>query len=275
MRQVPGVPADRLGAPGWVWGGFSIARSLEFSAREKGVRFMLNRHMDELIRERPFSGRVLGVKASYTPRMNPETGARLESFWQNGNIDERAETIYIRARKAVIVATGGMHGSVRAAHHDRSAACVEPSIEYGPSALIGPLNMDGSGIIAGMKIGASLAGMMQNYQHSSGSPTISSVLGTRDTVGSTFPGHPGVPVRARQGLRHRRRRMGTRDRGEPGGPAILQRERDQATSPAMPSIRRGPTAPARRSCRSIGATPVLRRSTRRTGGRPPSMRRSP
>src|SRR6266699_3174204 len=189
MRQVPGVSADSLGAPGWVWGGFSIARSLEFSAREKGIRFMLNRHMDELIREQPFSGRVLGVKASYTPRMHPETGARLESFWQNGNIDERAATIHIRARKAVIVATGGMHGSVplRTMTDPRM---VEPSIEYGPSSLIGPLNMDGSGISAGMKIGANLAGMMQNYQHSSGSPTISSVLGTRDTVGSTFPGTP-------------------------------------------------------------------------------------
>ena len=30
----------------------------------------------------PFSGRVVGVKASYTPRTHPETGARLESFWQ-------------------------------------------------------------------------------------------------------------------------------------------------------------------------------------------------
>src|SRR5438552_3074710 len=59
MRQVPGVAADSLGAPGWVWGGFSIARPMEFSAREKGVRFMLNRHMDELIRERPFAGRVI------------------------------------------------------------------------------------------------------------------------------------------------------------------------------------------------------------------------
>ena len=128
---------------------------------------MLNRHMDEIIREQPFSGRVLGVKASYTPRMHPETGARLESFWQNGNIDERAETIHIRARKAVIVATGGMHGSVplRTMIDPRM---VEPSIEYGPSALMGPLHMDGSGIVAGMKIGANLAGMMQNYQHSSG-----------------------------------------------------------------------------------------------------------
>jgi hypothetical protein len=199
MRTTPGIPADSIGAPGWVYGGFVIARSLEFSAREKGVRFMLNRHMDELIREQPFSGRVLGVKASYTPRMHPETGTRLESFWQNDNVDERSQTIHIRARKAVIVATGGMHGSVplRTMIDPRM---VEPSIEYGPSSLIGPLNMDGSGIIAGMRIGANLAGMMQNYQHSLASPTISSVLGTRDTIGSIFPGHPSFLFARAKGI---------------------------------------------------------------------------
>src|SRR6266478_693374 len=147
MRTIPGAEADSIGAPGWVYGGFVIARSLEFSAREKGVKFMLNRHLDELIREQPFSGRVLGLKARYTPRMHPETGARLESFWQNGNVDERAETIHIRARKAVIIATGGMQGSV-ALRTMTDPRMVEPSIEYGPSSLIGPLNMDGSGIIA-------------------------------------------------------------------------------------------------------------------------------
>ena len=80
--------------------------------------------------------------------MHPETGARLESFWQDGNLDERAQTIHIRARKAVIVGTGGMHGSVplRTMFDPRM---VEPSIEYGPSALIGPYNMDGSGSITG------------------------------------------------------------------------------------------------------------------------------
>jgi hypothetical protein len=199
MRTIPGASAEALGAPGWVYGGFVIARSLEFSAREKGVRFMLNRHMDELIREQPFAGRVVGVKARYTPRMHPETGAPLESFWQNGNIDERAETIHIRARKAVIVATGGMQGSVplRTMIDPRM---VEPSIEYGPSSLIGPLNMDGSGIIAGMKIGANLAGMMQNYQHSLASPTVSSVLGTRDAVASIFPGHPAFLFARAKGI---------------------------------------------------------------------------
>jgi hypothetical protein len=199
MRTIPGASAESFGAPGWVYGGFVIARSLEFSAREKGIRFMLNRHMDELVREQPFSGRVLGVKASYTPRMHPETGARLESFWQNGNIDERAVTIHIRARKAVIVATGGMHGSV-ALRTMTDPRMVEPSIEYGPSSLIGPLNMDGSGIVAGMKIGANLAGMMQNYQHSLASPTISSVLGTRDAVASIFPGHPSFLFARAKGI---------------------------------------------------------------------------
>src|SRR6185436_5861566 len=87
--------------------GAALSRCLEFSAREKGVRFILNRHMDEIIREQQLSGRVLGIKASYTPRFDPDTGVRLESFWQNGNTDERAATIHIRARKAVIVATGG------------------------------------------------------------------------------------------------------------------------------------------------------------------------
>jgi hypothetical protein len=199
MRTIPGASADMFGAPGWVYGGFVIARSLEFGAREKGVRFMLNRHMDELIREQPFAGRVIGVKARYTPRMHPETGAPLESYWQNGNIDERAETIHIRARKAVIVATGGMHGSVplRTMIDPRM---VEPSIEYGPSSLIGPLNMDGSGIVAGMKIGANLAGMMQNYQHSLASPTVSSVLGTRDAVASIFPGHPAFLFARAKGI---------------------------------------------------------------------------
>ncbi len=221
MRTTPGVPADSLGAPGWVYGGFAIARSLEFNAREKGVQFMLNRHMDELIREQPFSGRVLGVKASYTPRMHPETGARLESFWSNGNIEEQAPAIYIRARKAVIVATGGMHGSIplRTMIDPRM---VEPSIEYGPSALMGPLHMDGSGIVAGMKIGANLAGMMQNYQHSSASPTISQRARHPRFHRQHFPGTPVVPLRARQGHQHRRRGMGARDLREPGGPALLQ-----------------------------------------------------
>src|SRR5258708_26300691 len=113
---------------------------------------MPSRHMDELIGEAPFSGRVLGVKARYTPRMHPGTGARLESFWQNGNIDERAETIHVRARRAVIVATGGMHGNA----HLRPMTdprLVARSIAYGTSSLVGPRHLEGGGIVAGVKGG--------------------------------------------------------------------------------------------------------------------------
>src|ERR1700684_378032 len=70
MRTLPGGSAAAVGAPGWVDRAFTIASSLEYSAREKGVQFMLTRHLDELVREQPFSGRVLGAKASYTPRMH-------------------------------------------------------------------------------------------------------------------------------------------------------------------------------------------------------------
>jgi len=195
-RNTPGVPAANVGAPGYVYGGFVISRCLEFNARQKGVKFMCNRHMDEIIREGEFSGKVLGIKASYTPRFNPNTGERLENFsvasnrdgWQDGNIDERAETVYIKA-KAVIVGTGGMHGSVplRTMMDPRMS---EPSIIAGPVPLMGPLTMDGSGVIAGMRIGANLAGMMQNYQQQSAAVKISSTLGTRYVVGSIFPGHP-------------------------------------------------------------------------------------
>ena len=73
---------------------------------------MLNRHLDEIIREGRDSGRVIGVKASYTPRFSPKTGKRLESYASNGNIDETKQVIYVRARRAVIVGTGGYMGNV-------------------------------------------------------------------------------------------------------------------------------------------------------------------
>jgi hypothetical protein len=184
----PGRSAAGFGAPGWVYGGFVIARSLEFSAREKGVKFMVNRHMDELVREQPFAGRVLGIKASYTPRFNPQTRERLESYWPKGNIDERREHIYVRARKAIVIGTGGHMGN----RHFRTMMdprLSEPSLQFGDS-LMGPLSQDASGMIAAMKVGAGLAGMMQSYQQRFATPTLNSTLGTRACHDAVFPGHP-------------------------------------------------------------------------------------
>ncbi|NNE37933.1 MAG: FAD-binding protein, partial [Gammaproteobacteria bacterium] len=156
-------------------------------------------HMDEIIREEQFTGRVLGIRASYTPRFHPDTGERLESYWRDGNIDERTENINIRAKKAVVIGTGGMHGNIQL-RTMMDPRLSEPSLEVGTSSLMGPLNMDGSGVLAGMKIGANLAGMMQNYQHYNASPRIASTMGTRDSVGRIFPGHPSFLFAKARGI---------------------------------------------------------------------------
>ena len=80
--------ASRSVAPGAVSNGVALARPLEFSAREKGVEFMLHRRFADLIREKPFAGRVVGIRAHYSPRHHPETGELMQSYWQNGNVDE-------------------------------------------------------------------------------------------------------------------------------------------------------------------------------------------
>ncbi|MCU0856159.1 MAG: FAD-dependent oxidoreductase, partial [Rhodobacteraceae bacterium] len=184
--------------PNAVRNGVALSRPLEFSAREKGVMFMLNRRFTDLVREEPFSGRVIGITATYSPRIHPETGQRLESFWQNGNIDERRETINIRAKKAVILASGGHAGNpqVRSMFYP---AMREPAFPTSGSALQGPGGQDASALIAALKIGANLAGMQQNLSY----PTtfhISTRLGTRDAYTDMMPGHPTFVFRGSTGL---------------------------------------------------------------------------
>ena len=205
--QDPGLSAANIGAPGWIQGGFALARCLEFSAREKGIRFMMHRHMDEIIREQQFSGRVLGVKASYTPRLNPQTGERLEGYWHNGNIEEKREHIYIRARQAVIIGTGGMIGN-KQLRTMMDPRWTEDSVQYGDS-LVGKLNNDGSGIIAAMQIGANLAGMMLNNKHHRGSPRIDSVVGTPRPPRRPLSGPPRLPFRPRRGVSRSATRAGS------------------------------------------------------------------
>jgi hypothetical protein len=184
----PGAKADAVGAPNCISGGFVISRSVEYSARKAGVRFMLNRHLDEIIREGRDSGRVIGVKASYTPRFSPKTGKRLESYWSNGNIDETKQVIYIRARRAVIVGTGGYMGNVpfRTMFDPRMS---EPSMQYG-TGLMGPLHEDASGILAGMKVGAGLGGLYQANLHANTALRLQNVLACTDIYDRVMPGHP-------------------------------------------------------------------------------------
>lgn len=184
----PGPSAAGIAAPGWVFGGFTISRALEYSARRKGVRFLLNRHMDTIIRQAPQSGRVLGVSASYTPRKHPETGATLQPYWANGTLTDTRDILNLRANKAVIVGTGGHMGNpaFRSMFDPR---LTEPSIQYG-GALMGVGHEDASGIIAGVAVGAALAGLMQPYGYGLASPRLNNRIGTLAVTDAMFPGHP-------------------------------------------------------------------------------------
>jgi hypothetical protein len=198
MAPVQMEDASTFVGPGAVRNGVALSRPLEFSAREKGVQFMLNRKFTELVREKPFEGRILGLTASYSPRIHPETGERLESFWDNGNIDERRDTIRIRARKAVILASGGHAGNpeVRGMFY---GAMREPAFPTSGMALQGPNGQDGTALIAGLRVGANLAGMQQNLSY----PTtfhISNRLGTRDAYTDMMPGHPTFVFRGSTGI---------------------------------------------------------------------------
>ena len=159
---------------------------------------MLHRCFDELVREQPFTGRVLGIKAHYSPRQHPETGELLQSYWQNGNVDERRETVNIRVRQAVILASGGHAGNpeVRSMFYP---ALREPAFPTSGLALQGPHGQDASALIAGLRVGANLAGMQQNVSYST-TFHIATRLGTRDAYTSMMPGHPTFGFRASAGI---------------------------------------------------------------------------
>jgi hypothetical protein len=183
--------------PGAVGNGTAMARPLEFSAREKGVHFMMNRHMDTIIREGHTSGAVLGVTAHHSPRFDPDTGEQLTSYWSNGNIDETRETINIRARKGVIIGSGGYSGNEKF----RSMfypGMNDPFYRSSGSALLGTNAMNGSGIIAGMAVGANMGGMLQSISYT---PTfhVPNRMGTRDAYTPMAPGHPTFPFRRSTG----------------------------------------------------------------------------
>ena len=190
--------ASRMVGPNAVTNGAALSRPLEFSAREKGVEFMLHRRFDEIVREQPFSGRVLGIRAHYSPRYHPETGGILKGLWQNGNIDERRETVNIRARQAVILASGGHAGNpeVRSMFYP---AMREPAFPTSGRALLGPGGQDGSALVAGLRVGANLAGMQQNLSYYT-TFHVSTRLGTRDAYTGMMPGHPTFGFRGSAGF---------------------------------------------------------------------------
>jgi succinate dehydrogenase/fumarate reductase flavoprotein subunit len=137
--------------------GTGVIRPLEASARGKSVKFLLNYKMTEIIREAPSAkgaGRVIGITAQCTGRIMPGATTPLKSFRSNGNIEKTEPVLNLRAKKAVIVATGGStsHIHFRRMFDPR----LTPVIQVGGE----PYSyQDASGELAAMAIGASLWGL--------------------------------------------------------------------------------------------------------------------
>ncbi|MET0502599.1 MAG: FAD-binding protein, partial [Candidatus Binatia bacterium] len=135
-------------------GGTGLIRPLENSARAKGVKFLLNYKMKSLVRQGQITGRVIGITAQYTPRIMPGQTAPLKSFRSDGNIDSTKPTMNIRARKAVVIATGGTTSNLnfRRMFDPRLTAMLTVAGE--PYSY-----QDASGELAATAIGASLWGL--------------------------------------------------------------------------------------------------------------------
>ena len=99
---------DPIGPGGRKTPGVALMRTLERSARAKGVEFIMNHHMDAIVRDGA-SGNVVGIEASYTPRIMPDQTEPLVDFdeFLEGNIDAEDKSVSVKANKAVVIATGG------------------------------------------------------------------------------------------------------------------------------------------------------------------------
>lgn len=169
-------------------GGTGLMRALEASARKKGVKFLLNYHMDVLFREEGGNKRVVGLEAHHSPRVRPDTKEALKSFRSEGNIESGKKTVTIRAKKGVVIATGGNAGNVefrRIFDPRLTAEYPNAAAEYSPQ--------DASGELAAMRIGASLWGTANQSMDRNGSLRKRPVLGVRTNYVTWRPESPIFP----------------------------------------------------------------------------------
>ena len=75
----------------------------------------------------------------------------------------------------------------------------EPAFPTSGRALLGPGGQDASALIAGLRVGANLAGMQQNLSYFT-TFHISTRLGTRDAYTGMMPGHPAFDFRGSAGF---------------------------------------------------------------------------
>jgi succinate dehydrogenase/fumarate reductase flavoprotein subunit len=121
------MPADKAATTS---SGAGLIRPLEASARKLGVQILLQHKMTGLVRESPSSGKVLGISAT-----------------------SQGKTVNIRARKGVIIGTGGHSSNVNFRRIFDPRLTEEYQVAGEPYSF-----QDASGEIAAMSIGASLWG---------------------------------------------------------------------------------------------------------------------
>jgi len=178
--------------------GTGVIRPLEASARAKGVKFLLNHQMTSIVREQASGGkpgRVTGITAEYRPRILPGETEPLKSYRSEGNIEHTEPTVSVRAAKAVIVATGGSTGNVnfRRMFDPRLHAVYQVAGE--PWTL-----QDASGELAGMAIGASLWGLVNQTLENGDNIRVRRAIGARWNYFAWDPKCPILPLCGATGL---------------------------------------------------------------------------
>ena len=110
--------------------GSGLVRALDVSARKKGAKILLKHRMTSIIRERPGSGRVLGI-----------------------TVTNEGKTLNIEAKRGVLVATGGHSNNVNLRRTFDPRLTEEYFVAGDPYS-----RKSGDGEVAAMAIGAALWG---------------------------------------------------------------------------------------------------------------------
>jgi succinate dehydrogenase/fumarate reductase flavoprotein subunit len=152
--------------------GTAFVRPLEASARKNGVKFLLNYHMDFLFTDK--RSRVIGVSAHHSPTFLPKSSTPLKSYASLGNLSPTSATVNVRARRAVILATGGHSSNVNFRRMFDPRLTEEYSVGGEPYSY-----QDASGELAAMKIGAGLWGTMAHTVETGSHITKPGRIGTR------------------------------------------------------------------------------------------------
>lgn len=156
--------------------------------------------MDRIVRQGRLDGRVLGIQAHYSPTLLPgetEPLAPLSPFG-DGNIDETRETVSVKAKKVVIIATGGSTGNV----YCRTAIDPRRGKEYDCTSGDPFCPKDASGEIAAMAVGACLGDIASQVVDDS-FLSKAAMVGTQytDSFATVMPTSPLFKLSRATGLR--------------------------------------------------------------------------